>query len=656
MQQYETSHKFDGNAFTFGANYGLPVGKAGGYLNISFDYLNSGKTFRQVLDTSNLATNKESLPINSVRRANGDASLETVGTMLNLEAPVGKSGTTFYAFGGFNHKSSDAFAFTRNFSARPDRFPTDANGDLIEVPGIIKTTFDGEKYFNPHIQTKIDDISAAVGVKGEFGSGWTWDLSNAIGRNKFHFFGDKTFNASLGAEKTHFDDGGFSFLQNTSNLNFTKSIPGVGDAFNLGFGAEFRYENYQIFAGEEGSYKNYDQTGEKASGSQGFPGYQPSDEVNANRSNVGAYVDAEIDVNDRWLVDGAVRIENYSDFGFTHNYKLATRYKLPNNFNLRGSVSTGFRAPSLQQINFSSTFTTVQGGNISEVKIAPNNSPITQAAGIDKLKQEHSVNASLGFSWKPVNNLNIAVDGYWVKIKDRVVLSGQFSVDDNTLDPDLVDALEALHVSLAQFFANAVNTTNAGVDIIADYNKKSGDKSFKALLAANFQNMTIDDVNVPVKLNDTEDHRKTFLSDRERAFILASAPKTKLSFNFEYGYKWFGVGTRITYFGKVHLLGYGEDGLGIDPKVPSDADPNVFLPDQYDYNGKLITDLYFSFGLNKFAKLYVGADNLFNVHPSLGAVQGAKYWAFNNETGGPWDAVQMGGNGTRLYARVAFNF
>src|SRR4029078_10089975 len=108
------------------------------------------------------------LPLNTVRRANGDGSLETVGTMINLETPVGKSGTKFYAFGGINHKSSDAFAFTRNFSARPDRFPTDANGDLIEVPGIIKTSFDGGVYFNQHIQTKVDDISAAVGLKVEF--------------------------------------------------------------------------------------------------------------------------------------------------------------------------------------------------------------------------------------------------------------------------------------------------------------------------------------------------------------------------------------------------------------------------------------------------------------------------------------------------------
>ena len=202
------------------------------------------------------------------------------------------------------------------------------------------------------------------------GSGWNWDFSNTVGKNDFHFYGDKTFNASLGAAQTHFDDGGFNFLQNTVNLNFGKEIGGIAAGFNLAMGAEYRYERYDLFAGEEGSYKNYQPNKtvtnadgdvlNVAGGSQGFPGYQPNDEVTANRSTIGAYVDAELDVTNAFLLGGAVRFENYSDFGFTHNYKLAARYKMAPGFNLRGSVSTGFRAPSLQQINFSSTFTAVQ--------------------------------------------------------------------------------------------------------------------------------------------------------------------------------------------------------------------------------------------------------------------------------------------------------
>lgn len=653
LKYYESGSKFDGQSFNASLNYGFKVGKNGGFINLTGDFLNNGKTYRQVLDTSDYVNNEEALYPNIYRRAHGDASLTRTGTMMNAEFPVANSNAVVYSFASYNFKKSDAFAFSRNFSLKPERFPTDANGNPAGGSGIYKTDDDGETFYNPHIQTKINDLGWAIGVRNKTKGGTQWDLSNTIGYNKFHFFGDKTFNASLGAQQTHFDDGGFSFLQNTTNLNFSKAI---NKRFNLAYGAEFRVERYTMFAGEEASYKNYDASGNKATGAQGFPGYQPADEVEANRNTIGVYGDVEWDVTEKWLINGAVRLENYNDFGFTDNYKLATRLKVAKGFNIRGSVSTGFRAPSLQQINFSSTFTTVQGGKVSEVKIAPNYSPITVAAGIEELKQERSVNGSLGFSWTPAKEWTITVDGYWVKIKDRVVLSGQFDGSNDDLDPFLRQEMERLDVGLAQFFANAVNTTNRGVDIVIDYNKKVGNHRFKGLLAANFQDMTIDEINVPEKLSSTEELRQTFFSDREQQFVLASAPPSKIGFNFEYGYKDFTVGTRLTHYGAITLLGYGEDGLGINPMVPTDNDPNVYVKDEYNYGSKLVTDLYFGYKFNQRITLFAGADNLFNAHPDLGVAPGARGWAYNTETGGPWDAVQMGGNGIRLYTRIAFSF
>ena len=655
--QYETGKKVDGKTITFNGNYGVPLGKNNGFVNFSLNVTKAEKTFRQVLDTSNLTTTKNSLPINVYRRGNGDASSNAVGGFFNLELPLKNKTTVVYGFGGYNTSFSDAFAFSRNYSAKPERFPTDANGNLIYVSDIMHVNSDkSDTFFDPHIQTNINDISFAAGVRGKTHSNWNWDVSNNTGRNDFHFYGDKTFNASLGAGKTNFDDGGFSFLQNTSNLNFTKEIAGIAQGFNLAIGAEYRYEQYNLYAGEVASYKNYDTSGTKASGSQGFPGYQPNDEVKSNRSTGGVYVDAEMDVTKKFLVAAAIRVENYSDFGLTTNFKLSSRYKLTNKLNVRGSVSTGYRAPSLQQINFSSTFTTVQGGKIAEVKIAPNYSPITKAAGIPDLKQEESVNAGLGFTYSPLSNFNITVDGYMVKVKNRVVLSGQFDASDATLDTALTNTLKNLNASLAQFFANAVNTTNTGVDIVMEYRKVTERHTYRAMLAGNIQHMTIDQVNVPTKLNDTEGHRATFLSDREKNFILASAPTTKFALTLEYSLRRLTIGTRATYFGKVTLLGYGDDGLGIDPKVPTDADANVRVRDEYVYGGKLVNDLYLTYKLHKAITICIGADNILGVHPDLGAVQSAKGWAFNNEPAGPWDAVQMGSNGMRLYARIGFTF
>ncbi len=646
--QYEHGDKIDGVSMQANVNFGVPIGKKDGFLNLTFEGLNTNKTFRQALDTSDYYNNDKAMYLDIYRRGHGDAGLELLGAFYNMEVPL-KEKASFYTFGGYNHKFSDAYAFTRNFSARPDRFPLDNNGNLIFVPDIMRVSNDGETWYSPHIQTKILDYSVTGGFKGVCHN-WNWDLSNTTGKNNFHFYGDKTFNASAGPNQNHFDDGGFSFLQNTANLNLSHEF---SKKFHLGVGAEFRYENYKIYAGEAGSYANFDPN--QASGSQGFPGYQPGDVVNAKRHVWGVYADGEIDLSDAWLIDLAARFEDYSDFGFTHNYKLATRYKASKKVNIRASVSTGFRAPSLQQINFSSTFTTVQAGIISEVKIAPNYSSLAKTAGIPELTQEKSISASAGFTWRASSFLNLTIDGYMTKVKDRVVLSGQFDGSDPNLDASLRSQMALLKVAYAQFFANAVNTTNSGIDIVADYNRKVGDKRYKLLFAGNLQNMEIDKINVPVKLSGSTFLQQTFLSDREQKFILASAPKMKFALTGEYGKGKWNFGLRETYFGKVTILGYGQDGLGINPMVPLDNGSGD-VPDRYDYSGKFVTDIYANYPLSKSFTLHGGIDNLFNAHPDFGVVKGAKDWAYNTETGGPWDAVQMGFNGRRLFLRLAFNF
>jgi iron complex outermembrane recepter protein len=673
--QYYSGNKIDGGTFTFSANNGVALGKSGGFINFSLDFLSQAKTYRQA-DTLNWQTDKNALPyINTGRRAFGDGSLNTYGAMYNMEVPTGASKkTTFYSFGGYNYKTSDAFAYSRNWSAKPERFPVDASGNLLMDANIMRTANDGEIYYNPHIQTHISDGSIAAGIRGETGTNWKWDLSNTLGRNDFHYFGDKTFNASSIGSKTptHFDDGGFNFLQNTVNLDFSKAFHSVAQGLNLGLGAEYRYENYKIYKGEEASYKSYHpadlfypNVGEDrapAPGSQGFPGFSPADVITANRSNISLYADAELNATKEWLLDGAVRFENYSDFGSVITFKLATRYKAADNFNLRGSVSTGFRAPSLQQINFSNTLTSFTGGQLVQSRIARNGDAITKAAGIPALKEETSVNASIGFSWKPVKELTVTLDGYMVKVKDRIVLSGLFSKDDPTLPASFTSQLDAIGVSTAQFFDNAVNTTNYGLDIVADYTKRWGNKSFKALLAGNIQHMTIDAIHVPAALNGTVLNQKTFFSDREEAFLLASAPKTKFSLGLEYDMNKLGFGTHLTYFGKIKLMGFGDatadnpNQTGINPMVPTDADGNIYVPEVFNFNGKLVTDLYLSYKVCSKLTVFAGADNLFNVHPDLGVNPQAKGWFGDNESGGPWDSVQMGFNGRRLFGKLVLAF
>lgn len=678
--QYYSGNAIDGGTFSLSLNNGAALGKNGGYINIGAEFLTQAKTYRQV-DTANWQTKKNATPyLNTGRRAFGDGSVVTGGIMYNMEVPTSASKkTTFYSFGGYNYKGSDAFAYSRNYSGKPERFPIDNTNNLIYDPSIMRRTNDGETYYNPHIQTHIQDASIALGIRGDAGNDWTWDLSNTLGRNDFHYYGDKTFNASIvgAATPNHFDDGGFNFLQNTANLDFSKSFKSVAKGLNLGLGAEYRYERYAIYKGEYGSYGSYDSSAHiypnlvgdgsgdslrtPASGSQGFPGFAPSDVKTATRSTLGAYVDAELNVTDKWLLDGAVRFEHYSDFGSLATFKLATRYKLAQDFNVRGSFSTGYRAPSLQQIYFSNTLTSFTGGQLIQSRIASNNDPITRAAGIPNLKQETSINSSVGFSWKAAKGLTFTLDGYMVKVKNRIVLSGLFSKYDNTLPASFTDQIPS-EVSTVQFFDNAVNTTNYGVDIVADYTVHFGKSSLHALLAGNIQDMKINAIHVPPTLNGTVLNQKTFFSDREEAFLLASAPKQKFALNLEYNIGKFGVGTHLTYFGKVTLLGFGAatadnpNQTGINPMVPTDADENILVPEHFNYNAKVVTDLYLSYKFSRKVSVFVGADNLFNVHPDLGVNPQAKGWAEDNESGGPWDSVQMGFNGLRLFGKLALNF
>ena len=685
--QYYTGSHVDGNTFTAGGDYGIRIGHNGGFLNIGANFLTQGKTFRAVPDT-NFTTNSKALPVDIWRRAFGDGSVTSGGVMYNLEIPIAGTRTTFYSFGGSNWKHSNVYAWTRSWGvsgrSQPTKFPTDGFGNLVFVPGIMRILNAGDGsigpdnvYYNPQEDVYISDRSAAIGLRGTLGSDWEWDISNNTGYNDFHYWGNKTFNAALPvgeqATKTRFDDGGFSFLQNTANLDISKRFGQVAQGMTLSFGGEFRYERYKLYAGEPDSYGGtaYDLEGGdtvyKATGSEGYPGYQPSDATVAHRTNIGGYADLAIDITKSWLVDGAARFENYSDFGFVNTYKLASRYKVTSDFNLRGSVSTGFRAPTLQQINFSNTNTNIINGNLVYSKLVPNYSDVAKAAGIPALKQETSTNASLGFSWVPVRNLTVTLDGYWIRIKNRVVISGQYAAGDPTLGTGLNDLLAAQGIQYCQFFANAVNTTNRGLDLVVDYTKRWRKNHFHALLAGNVQTIDINQIHVPAAFKGSPADSANFFSDREQYFLRASAPHAKFSLALEYGIKDFSFGTHLTYFGSLKTTGFGETSApahALDPFFPYvtlDATGEK-VPEIFNFHAKVTTDLYVSYKLSKNATWTIGVDNLFNVHPdksvvpgSVSLATGSSSWG-DSESGGPFDAVQMGFNGMRMFTRVAFGF
>jgi len=365
-------------------------------------------------------------------------------------------------------------------------------------------------------------------------------------------------------------------------------------------------------------------------GSQGFPGFQPGNELKESRSNFGSYVDLELDVTKKLVLSAAGRFEQYSDFGNTLNGKFAARYKISDDLSLRGSLSSGFRAPSLAQLYFNTTFTDIVAGQAIDKIIAKNNSPITRALGIPALKQEESTNAGLGFTAK-VNALTLTVDGYYVKINGRIVLTGAFYSDDDIIG----DELTKLNIGAAQFFTNAVNTTSKGVDAILAYSLSlSGQQNLRFSVAANFNNMTIDKIYTNAKLQGKEN---TYFGLREQYFLLASAPKSKINFGIDYLIGSFQANLKLTQFGKVELINWNDNG------------DNIVDPGELDvYKPKTTADLSVGYNLRNFT-LTLGGVNILNTYPT-------KHDPGLTESGGIWDAVQMGFSGAFYFAKIGFKF
>lgn len=605
----------DGLTLDVSGNYGTKIGRNGGFLNVTGEVVSKGYAIRNA--NPELYT--------APRQRFGDAKSNNYYIFYNAEIPVSAK-TDLYSFGGFSYRNTDAYAWTRD---------AEADGN---VPSIYPNGF------NPIENTEIKDFTFNNGLKFKLAN-WDLDVFNAFGSNQFMYNINNTVNATLGANsKTSFDAGGHSLLQNTTGFNASKPFD-VLEGLNIALGAEFRYEQFKIIKGEEQSYSAYDINGNivtastpqnllvinplsgnvRPAGSQGFPGY--SSAVDQGRNNFAAYLDTELDLTKNWMISAAGRFENYNDFGSTINGKFSTRYKITKGFAFRGSVSTGFRAPSLVQKFYGLNFTNFQGGQLVTIQLASNDSALAKAVGIPQLKQEKSVNGSAGFTFNS-NKFTATVDGYYVKVKDRIVLTGNFDQSDDKIGQILIDN----QIDQAQFFTNAIDTKTLGLDIILTYSENIGSGKLTSSFAANFNDMEITSVNTTPELKGKED---VYLSPREKAFILASAPKNKFNLSLNYKIHKFNTNLQLVRFDKVTLIGYN----GAD--------------DFQKYGAKVTTDLSFGYDFSKNFNWTIGAKNIFNRYPNL---QVPAVSDGNTESGGIFDPVQMGFAGRQIFTRIHYTF
>jgi iron complex outermembrane recepter protein len=680
----------DGEYKTAAVNIGVPIGA--GYINVTGEYRDRDATNRSgydlrpnyvrptaLFDTREVSFNRRNFIF-------GDAKTEDFNLFLNAGMPLGES-FDFYVFGSYGHRDGLSAANYRQASAAANRnFSTIAPNVTPTAANFIALRPDG---FLPFIDSTLEDFAGFAGIKGEFGDGWNADLSLGYGRNKFDYAVRNSLNTSFGpASQSDFDAGGLQFGQLTGNLDISHEFDlGLASPISLAFGAEYRDENFKIRPGDNQSFAigplfqaSFVSTAVNCAaqtgvfnaitnvcsfpgraalvGAQGFPGFPTSATTDRSRNSKAAYIELDGDIADGFTVTVAGRYEDFSDFGSTVNGKLAMRYEPVEGLALRGSISNGFRAPSLHQQFFTTTSTNFIAGVPVEISTVAVDSPVARALGAQPLKAEKSLNLSLGVTMQPTDGLNLTIDYYEIKIDDRIVLTenlgaaGTGSAAIQNAVKAILDANGFQNVGAARFFINGLDTTTQGIDAVATYRFGTSGFGDWTLTAA-------------YNLNDTTINKRiaalgplaaipglTLFGRVEGIRFTDGQPKDKIVLSADGKIGAFGITFRNTRYGEV---------ISPDAAAPI-ADPaslRLLGPDDLVLRPKWISDLEVRYSFLERFELAVGANNLFDVYPDA-RPQGAR------PTGGFYPAnagylpysgfSPFGFNGRFLYGRLSVTF
>lgn len=596
--------------------------------------------------------------VNRLSMRFGDPRSNEKGLFFNADTPFA-DGLQAYAFGGITLRHTEGAGTFRRA------------GDDRTVRAIWPNGF------LPVIQSEVKDYSLGAGVKGKVGD-WQWDLSSVYGANELAYTVAESNNVTLGtASPKSFYAGELVFKQSTTNLDLTNQFDvGLRNRLKVALGAEYRYEQYRIGAGAPDSYRdggvrildgpNAGALG--APGAQVFSGFRPTDAGNHTRNSKAVYADFENQVTDRWLVSVAGRFEDYSDFGKRGTGKLATRFEIAQPVAVRGSISTGFRAPHLAQQWFSSTATNFISGVPFENKTFPVTDPVARALGASRLKPETSVNKSIGVTWQPVEAFSASVDLYLITIDDRIVLSSNFTT------PAVATFLTSqglFGTTGGRYFTNAVDTRTRGLDANVRYTlrlQSAGKLTFTGGLNLNDTEVKkikptppqLAAIGVTTPLFDLTERVRMENGNPSDVFNVAVRyDLNRWSFllrNIRYGeydYVHFASATPAT----IAALAPGNE-IYLRPTDPVSANSQIVQR----YGAKWATDLDATFRFSRQLSFSIGANNVFNVYPdktlASRIANGAPVLGNDNAGSAPYllNAAPMGINGAFYYGKVSWKF
>jgi iron complex outermembrane recepter protein len=653
---------FEGDGFTqqYDGQIGLPIGSEG-FATFTAEYRQADATSRSVQRDDAAEAAAAGYP-NVPDPAQIWGSPE-IKNDTKLVANIGFSGDNieFYLFGNAANRETDGGFYYRNPTSRAGVYSNDggqtllvgspsgastcpsialrnASGGLIPYATVAAqvAALPGDCFsflelitggFTPRFGGKMKDAALTGGIKGEWSGGLYWDLSASYGRNEIDFFMYNTVNASLGPNQPAgllFHPGGNEQTERNVNFDLSKSF----DRVNLATGVEFRNESFEISAGDQASTAIGPLTSQGFSiGSNGFPGFNSVTAGEHDRDNWAIYFDAESQLTDQFMIAGAVRHEDYDDFGGTTNWKLTSRFDVNENFAIRGALSTGFRAPTPGQSNVSQVTTAFIDGELRDTATLPPTNAISQFYGAEALTPEESENASLGLVWTSDDWLFTA-DWYHIEVQDRIARSADFTLTDADRAALVASGNpQAASLSRVGFFVNDFDTTTTGLDLIASVDTAhfGGDTTYA--VALNF--------------NDTEVDSFTpgIISEARVKKLEESLPSTKgyFSVNHQRG-NWHILG-RLNYYGSFY-----EDHLDSDVVRAEDGG----LPIYGDSAVTVDVETGMEFDSGFYFK--VGAQNLFDETPEenpWGApVAGAQYPVH----------TPYGFNGGFYYARLGWKF
>jgi iron complex outermembrane receptor protein len=479
----------DGNAYSIAGNIGLPLGNDG-FANFSFEYGEADATDRSVQrdDAAGLIAAGNTAVANPAQIWGSPEITNEIKVFGNLGLDLG-NGTSAYAHGNYAAKHVDGGFYFRNPNNRGAVFSGDGGetlliGDMLDAEDgvldgsagcpVVPITNDVPDQaalaqvfaddncfsfqeifpggFTPRFGGDVRDAAITAGVRGEMENGIRWDVSLGVGMNDVDFFINNTVNASLGAATpTEFNPGDYTQVEQMFNLDFAYSPT---ENTNLAFGTEWRNEQFEITVGQEESFTigSLADQGFSAA-SNGFPGFSNIAGGVFDRKNVSFYLDGEWEPSDQLLVAAAVRYEDFDDFGTTTNYKLAANFRITDNFGLRGTVSTGFKAPTPGQsnaFNVSTEFDLVLQDLVNNGTV-PSTSPPALLRGGAPLEPEDSTSLTVG-TFFHVGDLDVTIDYFQIDVDDRLSLTQDFG-----------------NLQNFRFFANQFDTETKGFDIVASY-------------------------------------------------------------------------------------------------------------------------------------------------------------------------------------------